>query len=91
MSFNLFISYDLEAPGQSYDRITSAIKGLGKWYKVQWSLFYVHTEHSPDAAHTIVAQAMDGNDKLCVVDAKYAVITPIPDADVAAINRVWFT
>ena len=38
---NLFISYDLKNPGQNYDRVITAIKGLGSWAKVQYSLWFV--------------------------------------------------
>lgn len=32
---NLFISYDLKNPGQNYERVMNAIKGLGSWARVQ--------------------------------------------------------
>jgi len=41
---NLFVSYDLKDPGQNYDRVITAIKGLGSWAKVQYSLWYVSSK-----------------------------------------------
>ncbi|MCA6105648.1 hypothetical protein [Bradyrhizobium cenepequi] len=90
MAFNLFISYDLDKPGQSYDAVHERIKSLGRWYHAQQSLFYVHTEFTPEQAHRHVFAVMDRNDRLIVVDATGAWMYPAPPSDVEAINRVWF-
>ncbi len=66
---NLFISYDLMSPGQQYDRVAEAIKGLGSWAKVHLSLWYVSSNYGAKAAADIVRKAMDANDKLIIVDA----------------------
>jgi hypothetical protein len=57
--FNLFIAYDLLAPGQNYDGVRDRIKELGIWHQFQLSLFYVSTASSPQQAYAHVAQAMD--------------------------------
>jgi len=91
MAFNLFIAYDLIRPGQNYDRVQGRIKSLGRWYRVQYSLFYVHTHLSPDAAYRHVAAVMDANDHLAVIAANQGVLSHVPPGDIAAINNVWFS
>jgi len=66
---NLFTSYDLKNPGQNYDRVIAAIKGLGSWAKVQYSMWYVSTSYTAKQAADIVRQAQDANDTLIAVDA----------------------
>jgi hypothetical protein len=66
---NLIISYDLMKPGQNYEAVIAAIKGLGSWAKVHYSLWYVSSSHTADRAAKIVRRALDENDKLIVVDA----------------------
>ena len=66
---NLFVSYDLKTPGQNYDSVITAIKGLGSWAKVQYSLWYVSSGYTAKQAAEIVRRAQDANDSLIVVDA----------------------
>ena len=66
---NLFISYDLKSPGQNYDRVITAIKGLGSWAKVQYSLWFVSSTYTAKQAAEIVRRAQDSNDTLIVIDA----------------------
>lgn len=66
---NLFISYDLMAPGQHYDQVIEKIKSLGAWAKIELSLFYVKSPLGSEAAANAVYSVMDRNDKLIVVDA----------------------
>ncbi|MCA9232577.1 MAG: hypothetical protein KDA57_18150 [Planctomycetales bacterium] len=66
---NLFISYDLKNPGQDYDRVITAIKSLGSWAKVQYSLWYVSSAYTANQAAEIVRRAQDANDSLIVIDA----------------------
>jgi hypothetical protein len=89
--FNLFISYDLIDPGQNYDAVQRAIKRLGRWYKVQYSVFYVNTSLSAQQAYNFVTLAMDANDHLLVIEARGAVVSShMPLNDIAAVNAVWF-
>ena len=69
MANNLFISYDLHSPGQDYEKIADAIKRLGSWAKVQYSLWYVKSQLSASDAAEKVWSAMDKNDSLIVIDA----------------------
>jgi hypothetical protein len=89
MAYNLFIAYDLNAPGQNYDEVRDAIKGLGKWHQFQYSLFYVHTDHSPREAYDTVINAMDSNDRLIVIDAHKGVVSAWDDPPLDAINSIW--
>ncbi|MCQ9087358.1 CRISPR-associated protein Cas2 [Vibrio alginolyticus] len=69
MANNLFISYDLNSPGQDYDEVIDEIKSLGNWAKVQKSLWYVNSALTASQARERVWAKMDRNDSLIVVDA----------------------
>jgi methionyl-tRNA synthetase len=69
MANNYFVSYDLMAPGQHYDRVVKAIKECGGWAKLEYSLFYVTSASSVEAVAKHIWASMDSNDKLLVVDA----------------------
>jgi hypothetical protein len=86
---NLFVAYDLISPGQNYEAIRNEIKKLGNWYQFQYSLYYVNTALSAQAAHDQVRRAMDANDKLVVVDASGGFASNYPINDINAVNRVW--
>ena len=66
---NLFISYDLNAPGQRYEAVAAAIKTLGNWAKLQKSFWYVKSSCTAAQAVDRVWAAMDRNDSVIVVDA----------------------
>ncbi|NKC21125.1 hypothetical protein KIJ96_20310 (plasmid) [Pseudoalteromonas piscicida] len=70
MSNNLFISYDLNSPGQDYEKVIEKIKSLGSWAKVQKSLWFVSSSFTPELAAKSIWSVMDNNDSLIVVDAK---------------------
>jgi hypothetical protein len=89
MSFNLFIAYDLNSPGQNYDAVRDAIKSLGQWHQFQFSLFYVNTTYNANAAFALVKAAMDTNDKLAVINAVGGVVSTWDNPPINAINTVW--
>lgn len=89
MAYNLFIAYDLNAPGQNYDVVRDQIKALGQYAQLQYSLFYVHTAYNARQAHDAVRAVMDANDKLAVIEATAATITSYPQQVIDAINSVW--
>lgn len=94
MAFNLFIAYDLMSPGQNYDAVRARIQALGAHYQFQYSLFYVHTPYPPDQAYALVAQAMDANDRLAVINAAThlgAIVTTWDRPPIDAINAIWTT
>jgi hypothetical protein len=69
MPNNLFISYDLNSPGQNYEKVIEGIKSLGIWAKVQKSFWYVNSTYTAQQAVDKVWLQMDKNDSLLVVDA----------------------
>lgn len=69
MANNLFISYDLQSPGQDYARVIEAIKALGPWAKVLESVWYVNAAMTAESAAKHIFAHMDENDRLIVVDA----------------------
>jgi hypothetical protein len=68
---NLFVSYDLHAPGQNYDKVIAEIKLHGDWAKVHYSLFYISSDESAKQVADAVWKKMDQNDRLIVVDASH--------------------
>lgn len=89
MPYNLFVAYDLIRPGQNYEDVRAEIKSLGIWQQFQFSLFYVHTELTPQQAFDRVRRTMDPNDKLIVINAFGGVVSS-PQWEVDAVNSVWF-
>lgn len=86
---NLFVAYDLDAPGQNYDLARQRIRELGAWWQVQYSLFYVSTSLSTQEAYSHVAQALDANDRLIVIDATRATVSGWDNPPLAAVNDLW--
>jgi hypothetical protein len=89
MTMNLFVAYDLTTPGQNYEAVRTRVKSLGQWYQAQYSLFYLHTRMSLVEVHDSIRGVMDANDKLVVIDARAAKMTPCPQTDIEEINKVW--
>ncbi|TGP45543.1 hypothetical protein EN873_40745 [bacterium M00.F.Ca.ET.230.01.1.1] len=92
MASNLFIAYDLDAPGQNYDAVRTAIRQLGTYWQFQYSLFYVHTALSPQEAYARVIAAMDSNDRLAVINAAAdigAIVTNWDHPPINEINTIW--
>ena len=69
MANNLHISYDLHAPGKNYDEVTDAIKRLGAWAKVHYSVWYVRSNYTAEQARDILVRSMDSNDSVYVIDS----------------------
>lgn len=70
MANNLHISYDLNDPGQNYEKVIDTIKGLGTWAKIHKSFWYVKSNLTAAEARARVWAVMDKNDTVYVVDAK---------------------
>ena len=87
---NLFIAYDLMAPGQNYDAVRDAIQGHGLWHQFQFSLYYVNTQHGAAEAFALVNAVMDAGDKLAVIDAQAGVVSTWDRPPIAEINAIWF-
>ena len=72
MARNLLISYDLDAPGQNYQKVIAAIEALGQATVVHRSLYYVKSNFSVVDAEAKVRAAIDSNDRLIVIEATSA-------------------
>lgn len=92
MANNLFISYDLNSPGQDYSAVIDEIKSLGSWAKVQKSFWYVNSSLSASEAVDRIWAKMDVNDSLIVVDAtnNNAAWQGLSDEVGNAIKNQWF-
>jgi hypothetical protein len=89
MASNLFIAYDLDAPGQNYDAVRNAIRHLGPNWQFQYSLFYVSTKYTPAQAFELVRSSMDANDRLAVIVADGGIVTNWDHPPIEAINAIW--
>ena len=91
MAYNLFVAYDLRAPGiPNYDAVRDRIRELGDCYQFQYSLYYVHTRYSPNDAYAHVAQALDANDRLAVINAFAGnVVSNWDNPPIDEINTIW--
>ena len=91
MKRNLIVSYDLNAPGQNYEKVIAEIKEQGTWAKVHYSLFYLKSEKTAQQVAEAVWKKMDANDRLFVVDATNNVASwyNLPSDVSEFIQRVW--
>jgi hypothetical protein len=60
------INYDLNIPGQNYDRVRHAIEALGPSYKALKSTFLVRTSKSANEVWGSIHSAFDATDR-CLV------------------------
>lgn len=86
---NLFVSYDLMTPGKDYTHVQNAIKALGLWAKVHFSLYYVRSNLDATEACNQLIQSIDVNDKVIVIDAAFAAWNELPDAVTKQIQSHW--
>lgn len=87
MANNLFISYDLHKDkvgkgakenSKDYEKVGDAVKSLGAYTKLQYSMFFVNTNHSCKDAADIIISAIDKNDSLLVID--------VTNSEIVALN-----
>lgn len=86
---NLLIAYDLNSPGQNYDAVRNAIRSLGAWAQLQYSLFYVQAPLTPQQAYDRVRIFMDADDKLLVAHADQAFVGNYNPVDIVALQAAW--
>ena len=65
--FKYYIAYDLQAPGQDYERLISAIRVLGLHSRLQYSLWQLTSSLSQDAVFNFLSRFIDRNDRLEVM------------------------
>jgi hypothetical protein len=91
MPNNLHISYDLNSPGQNYDRLIEGIKALGTWAKIHKSYWYLSSNHTAQEVAEHLWKLMDDSDSLYVVDASNnsASWFNIPEGNTEFIQEHW--
>ena len=89
MACNLFVAYDLNNPGQNYEKVIAEIKRHGSWVKVEFSLFYLDTNETAPQVRDAVWRVMDSNDKLMVIEATDAAWNGLSKATGDAILQRW--
>lgn len=87
---NLILAYDLIKPGQHYDLVRDAIRSLGPWYQLQYSLFFVQAPLTPEQAYDRVRAFMDAKDKLFIANATDAYMSvSYPTFDILCLQEAW--
>jgi hypothetical protein len=66
MANNLVVSYELNNPGQNYEKVIAAVKDLGSWAKVHKSVRYVRSAYNATQAVEKLWAVMDANDSVFV-------------------------
>lgn len=61
------IGYDLNKPGQNYDKLIEAIKGYGTWWHHLDSTWIIKTNNSAVEIRDLLGKHMDTSDELLVV------------------------
>ena len=61
------INYDLKKPGQNYEKLYSAIKGLGVWWHYLGSTWLVETTLTATQVWDRLAPHVDTNDRFLVI------------------------
>jgi hypothetical protein len=64
----ILISYDLMAPGKDYGKLHEHLKSYPTWAKPLESLWLIKTSYNPTQIRNRVAQYVDQNDHLFVID-----------------------
>ncbi len=62
----ILVTYDLNSPGQKYQRLIQTIKSTGDWCHCLESTWLLRTSLTAEQVATRLRQQMDGNDKLLV-------------------------
>lgn len=88
---NLFVSYDLNSPGQDYKAAFAAIEALGSAVRIQKSFWFVKSTLTAQQAVQRLWPHFDRNDSLFVVDAtnKSAAWQGLTDAPAKWIQQNW--
>jgi hypothetical protein len=61
------INYDLKSPGQDYEKLHEAIKGLGPWWHYLDSCWLVDTELRAQGIWTQISANVDQTDNVLVI------------------------
>lgn len=63
----LLVTYDLNSPGQKYQRLIQAIKSVGQWCKCLESTWLLKTSLTAEQVASRLRQQLDNNDYLLVI------------------------
>jgi hypothetical protein len=70
MANNLFISYDLTDPDNSFEKLSAEIQKLGDWAQVQPTLWFVKSQFTAEQVASLLWPSMNQtDDNLIVIDA----------------------
>ncbi len=61
------INYDLKQPGQKYDELFNAIKGLGAWWHYLGSTWLVDTSLNASQVWDRISPHADKNDRFLII------------------------
>jgi hypothetical protein len=64
----ILVAYDLNSPGQKYDKLIAALKEYGTWMHHLDSTWLIRTESTTQEVHSNLRQHLDGDDELLVVN-----------------------
>ena len=64
------INYDLKAPSRNYDGLYEAIKASGKWWHYLDSTWIVITNENAEQIWSRLAQQIDKNDFLLIIEVR---------------------
>jgi hypothetical protein len=64
----LLITYDLNKPGQDYDKLYEKIKGLGSWWHHLDSTWIVTSALAPSEAFDQLKPTLDESDRVLIVN-----------------------
>jgi hypothetical protein len=64
----LLVGYDLNSPGQDYEKLIDAIKAEGAWWHNLDSTWLVKTDKTPVQMRDTLSKHLDSSDKLLVLD-----------------------
>ncbi len=62
----IIVSYDLDAPGKSYEPLLQRIKSYKGWARLGGSAYLILTDQTPVQVRDHLSEALDSNDKLFV-------------------------
>ncbi len=65
--YSYMISYDLNSPGQNYEKLHAEIKNQGAWWHYLDSTWIVNSKKSAAEIRDSLVQHLDSNDNILVV------------------------
>jgi len=68
MSKPFMISYDLNDPGQKYDKVFEIIETFGSYIKLQKSFWLIRTDLTPNEMTDKLNAVLDSNDSLFICE-----------------------